>query len=82
MDKPAQHNDTIDRIASGRTAVCGIGISNLPLMGLLGLGAKVTAKTEREARSCDLLESRRVRLVLGERYLEDLTRMSYSARRE
>lgn len=77
MDKPAQHNDTIDRIASGRTAVCGIGISNLPLIDfLLGLGAKVTARDKKERGQlggcADLLESRGVRLVLGERYLEGL----------
>ena len=77
MNNPFEHSKTIRRIAAGRTAVCGIGISNLPLIDfLLGLGAKVTARDKKERgqldKCADLLESRGVRLVLGERYLEGL----------
>jgi UDP-N-acetylmuramoylalanine--D-glutamate ligase len=72
-----ENSETIRRIAAGRTAVCGIGISNLPLIDfLLGLGAVITARDKKErgqlGSSAELLESRGVRLVLGERYLEGL----------
>jgi len=75
--KSFDNNETIRRIAAGRTAVCGIGISNLPLIDfLLGFGAVITARDKKErgqlGNCADLLESRGVRLVLGERYLEDL----------
>ena len=58
-------------------AVLGIGISNLPLIDtLLGEGATVTAR-DRKSREAlgtvaDGLESRGVRLILGEAYLSDL----------
>ena len=58
-------------------AVLGIGISNLPLIDtLLREGAIVTARDrksrEQLGETADRLESRGVRLVLGEAYLEHL----------
>ncbi len=62
---------------TGKTAVCGIGISNLPLIDfLLGLGADITArdKKSREQLGKDAadLEKRGVKLILGEGYLDKL----------
>ena len=59
-------------------AVVGLGISNLPLIDfLLSSGAYVTArdrKTREElGETADRLEAAGVRLILGERYLDDLT---------
>ena len=59
-------------------AVVGLGISNLPLIDfLLSSGAHVTAR-DRKTRAelgavADRLEAAGVRLILGERYLDDLT---------
>ncbi len=71
-------SDLARRIASGSAAVCGIGISNLPLIDfLLSLGAVVTAR-DRKSREelggdvVDMLKARGVRLVLGEGYLDGL----------
>ncbi len=68
----------MQRIASGKVAVCGIGISNLPLIDFLrSLGSVVIAR-DRKSRDelgadvVDKLKARGVKLVLGKGYLDGL----------
>ncbi len=72
-----ENNSVIRRISAGKVAVCGIGISNLPLIDfLLGLGADITARDKKNREQlggdAEALEKRGVRLVLGEGYLAGL----------
>ncbi len=69
-----------DRLAEGRSAsVCGMGISNLPLIDfLLERGVRVVARDQKTRDKLDVgiveqLEQKGVKLVLGEGYLEDIS---------
>ncbi len=69
--------DRIEDLAGVRCDVLGMGISNLPLIGLLiDTGAVLTVRDRKDRASlgeiCDSLEEKGVRLILGERYLEDI----------
>jgi len=64
-------------IKGKRISVCGIGVSNLPLIDfLLGAGAVVTARDMKDRESfgqiADDLEKKGVRLICGEKYLDDI----------
>ena len=79
MNAKLRDNATIKAIINGGAAVCGIGISNLPLIDfLLGLGegVRVTArdKKSREAIGslAEQLEEKEVKLRLGDDYLDGL----------
>lgn len=71
-------NDTVQRLRGGSAAVCGIGISNLPLIDfLLKLGTTVTArdKKTRELLGTEIiskLENRGVAVYSGDGYLDGL----------
>lgn len=67
-----------EKLFAGKTAaVCGIGISNIPLIDfLVSHGAIVTARDKKnrdEISVAEHLESIGVRLILGNDYLSDLT---------
>ena len=69
--------DRIEDLAGVRCDVLGMGISNLPLIGLLiDTGAVLTVRDRKDRASlgeiCDSLEEKGVRLILGESYLEDI----------
>jgi len=66
-----------DSIRNKRVSVCGIGISNIPLIDfLLSAGCKVTARDIKERESLgDIateLEEKGIRLVCGKGYLDDI----------
>lgn len=73
------NNETICRAADGGAAVCGVGISNLPLIEFLlkhAPGIKITARDKKSREQlgevADTLEGYGVELILGDGYLENL----------
>ena len=69
---------TVDELNGKNVAVCGVGVSNLPLIDfLLDKGAKVFARDkktyEKMGNTATLLESKGVTLILGDDYLENIT---------
>lgn len=73
-DKITSYKNSI----KGKTvSVCGIGISNLPLIDfLLSAGAEITARDMKERASfgpiADELEKKGVKLICGESYLDNI----------
>lgn len=67
------------RAVADGAAVCGVGVSNLPLIDfLISRGIRVTARDRkgREAvgeATAEALERKGVRLILGEGYLDDIS---------
>lgn len=73
-DKTVEYKNSIKE---KRISVCGIGVSNLPLIDfLLDAGAHVTARDMKPRESfgqiADDLEQKGVRLICGESYLDDI----------
>ncbi len=73
-DKTVEYKNSIK---GKRISVCGIGVSNLPLIDfLLSAGALVTARDmkarETFGQIADDLEQKGVRLICGESYLDDI----------
>lgn len=73
------NNEIIRRIRNGRVAVCGVGISNLPLIDFLiklGGNTEITARDKKSREQigevADRLEKLGVCLILGERYLDNI----------
>lgn len=71
-------SEKLSDLKTRRCTVIGLGISNLPLIDfLLSVGATITArdrKTRNElGATADELETKGVRLILGENYLDDLS---------
>lgn len=69
--------DYKNSIKGKRVAVCGIGISNLPLIDfLLSAGAEITARDIKEKKDlgdiATTLEEKGVKLVCGNSYLDDI----------
>lgn len=70
-------NKLMDKIKTSRVTVLGIGISNFPLIGwLLSQGVTVTARDKKTYEELmphsEELEEKGVRLILGEKYLENI----------
>ncbi len=73
-DRTVEYKKSIE---GKRISVCGIGVSNLPLIDfLLDAGALVTARDMKMRESfgqiADELEQKGVRLICGENYLDDI----------
>ena len=69
--------DYKNNIKGKNVSVCGIGVSNIPLIDfLLSAGANVTARDMKERESLgelgDTLENKGVRLICGKKYLDDI----------
>ena len=71
-------NKILDAAREGGASVCGVGVSNLPLIDfLLERGIPVVARDRKDraalgAELVDSLEAKGVRLALGENYLDDI----------
>lgn len=70
-------NQFLERHRGKKTAVCGVGVSNLPLIRLLrGAGMAVEARDKKDAEALGdagrELERLGVKLISGERYLDDI----------
>lgn len=70
-------NQFLERHRGRKTAVCGVGVSNLPLMRLLrGAGMEVEARDKKDLSALGdagrELERLGVGLISGERYLDDI----------
>lgn len=70
-------NQFLERHRGRKTAVCGVGVSNLPLIRLLrGAGMEVEARDKKDAEALGdagrELERLGVGLISGERYLDDI----------
>lgn len=69
--------DYKNSIKGKKVSVCGIGISNLPLIDfLLSAGAEITARDMKEKKDLDdiasTLEAKGIKLVCGSNYLDDI----------
>ena len=71
-------NKILGAAREGGASVCGVGVSNLPLIDfLLERGIPVVARDRKDraalgAELVDSLEAKGVRLALGENYLDDI----------
>lgn len=70
-------NQFLERHRGRKTAVCGVGVSNLPLIRLLrGAGMEVEARDKKDLSALGdagrELERLGVKLISGERYLDDI----------
>ena len=73
----AGEHPIFDRLKTGRAAVCGLGVSNIPLVHfLLDMGIAVTARDKKPADQSDAevlaLADMGAKLILGEGYLDGL----------
>ena len=77
LNLKAGEHPIFDRLKGGRAAVCGLGVSNIPLVHfLLDMGISVTARDKKSADDADkdvlALAERGAELILGDNYLEGL----------
>lgn len=77
LNLKAGEHPIFDRLKTGRAAVCGLGVSNIPLVKfLLDLGVEVTARDKKPADQSDAevlaLADMGAKLILGDGYLDRL----------
>ena len=73
----AGEHPIFDRLKTGRAAVCGLGVSNIPLVKfLLDMGVEVTARDKKPTDQADAevlaLADMGAKLILGDSYLDGL----------